>query len=146
MKATEAKVNLHKYTGVSTTKWSNKYDSIVDIEDKENTYIIFANANGIENAHMDSTATITYSNSKELYIVKPENSSREKPYFFKAWATIANWDAYYTSDFIIVKAYWDADKEELSELAKGCDDVWNLEQFCQSWAKNHDGAKFQIKR
>lgn len=138
----------HKYTGVTLKRTSNKYVKIMNIDDIDNTYIIFCDGNGgkIEKAGFDSEASITYSANKQMFIVKPVNSSREKPYFFKAFATIDNWDAYYTNDFIIVKPYFEEDKLELAELAKGCDDVWNLATFNEAYNKQvrvgNDGDEY----
>lgn len=112
----ERQVNkAKKYLGIELVNASNKYLKINDIEDKENTYIIFGEG-------------INYSQLKDLFILKPLNGNGNV-FFVKEWAVISEMGSYYYGDYVIFKPFKEEDKNLAKELSKGYDDIYNLDEF-----------------
>lgn len=104
-----------KYLGIELINASNKYLKIGNIEDKENTYVIFGEG-------------IKYSELKELFILKPLNSNGEV-IFIKEWASISEMGSYYYGDYVIFKPFKEEDKNLAKKLSNGYDDIYNLDEF-----------------
>lgn len=110
-----------KYLGVELEVATNNYLKIANIEDKENTYIAFGES-------------VSHLRTKELYVIKPINGNG-KVFFIKDWATIAEDNSFYNGKYVIFKPYSLQDKLAAAELAKGFDDICNLNAFIE---KNGD--------
>lgn len=112
----ERQINkANKYLGIELVENTNKFLKIENIKDKENTYIAFGEA-------------ISYSTSKELFIIKPINANG-KVFFVKEWATINESNNFYHGKYVIFQPYKLEDKLLAKELAKGADDIFNLNDY-----------------
>lgn len=112
----ERQINkANKYLGIELVENTNKFLKIENIKDKENTYIAFGEA-------------ISYSTSKELFIIKPINSNG-KVFFAKEWATINEDNNFYHGKYVIFQPFKLEDKLLAKELAKGADDIFNLNDY-----------------
>lgn len=104
-----------KYLGIELEVVTNNYLKIANIEDKANTYIAFGEA-------------VSHLIAKELYVIKPINGNG-KVFFIKDWATINENGSYYYGNYVIFQPYTLHDKSLAKELAKGADDLFNLNDF-----------------
>lgn len=118
--------------GIDLSPCSNKYFQISNIEDKENTYIVFQ--------------SFRLSKDKKFVVVEPENNPNPKPFFFKSWSVIMENNSWWFNgaNFAIVKPFFENDKHTFKELGSGCDDVWNLDKFIKASKADNERWKFQI--
>lgn len=104
-----------KYLNLTLKEDTNKYLK-VDINSIDNDVFIW----------FGEPKTTKY----ESLMIKPLNGN-EKVFFKKEWATIKQTN-YYLGSFVIFKSFGENEYNELCEIAKGCDDLWNLKEFAKT--------------
>lgn len=111
----ERKINItKKYLEIDLEHWSNTKLKIMNWNKDKDYFIV--------------TDNYYYSRDGKLVIVKPINSTREKPYFFKSFGTL-ELSSFANGKAIIIKPYFPDDIKDLRELAKGHDDVFDIETY-----------------